>query len=89
MAVAFGLPKLGPARALVFLLHLDCVANLLDFENDELIVHVSVGVALCKNLVSLLHLALGDQPSGRLRYGPDENELEDGWESHDKGRSSP
>jgi len=63
VAVTWGADKLLPAVTLELLLHLEGVLDLLKFEKNDLIVEVTVGVDVGKNLVSTLLVALADVPS--------------------------
>ena len=86
VAVALGPPKLRPAVALKLLLELDGVADLLQLELDDLVVHVAVGMVLSQDLVRLVHFPVRDQPARRLGHRPHEDQLDDGREAlHERG----
>jgi len=89
VTVALGLDQFHPAVTLEFGLELESVLDLLHLEQDNFILHVTVGVNVGKNLVSALLLTLPDVPTWRLWDEPDETELEQGWSSLDDGRNSP
>jgi len=63
--------------------------DLLHLELDNLVLVVTVGVALGENSQSLLRLAAGDEEARRLVYDPDEDELEDRRESLADGGNAP
>jgi len=61
----------------------------LHLELNNLILVVTVGVALCQDAESLLRLATRDEETRGLINNPHEDELKDGRESLDEGRHTP
>lgn len=75
-AVSLGLDELEPSIGFVFLLQSQGIANFDIFKLHHLIVGVAVGMHLHEDVHTLLFLAVGNVPSGRLRHEPDEKDLD-------------
>jgi len=77
VAVTLCLPEDRPALRLELLLELESGVDFLDFELDELVLLVSIGVGPGEDVKSLFRFTLGDEETGRFVDEPDEDKLED------------
>ena len=89
MAVTLCSIQLGPAVAFEFLFELEGVTDFLEFDLNNLVILVTVGVAVSQDCVGLLNPSVGDEPPWRLWNEPEEAQLKDGGESLSDSRCSP
>lgn len=71
------------------LLKTDHLLDLVDLKLDEGVVVVATAVVLGNDVLGLLELALGDEPTGRLRNEEDEGELENRGKTLEDGGDAP
>jgi hypothetical protein len=70
MAVTSSGPEFSPVVALEFLLELNGLLDLIEFDVDQFIVFISLGMHVSQDLLCLLQSALGDEPTGRFGDSP-------------------
>ncbi len=89
VAVALGSDEFLPAIALEFLLKADGVTDLREFELDQLVIQVAVGMDVCENFVRLLITALRQEVARRFWDEEHEGDLQERWECLDDCGGTP